>query len=421
MRLLQKTIRSYIAYSVVVLLVAIPVFYFSIKSLVSEDADEHLQTIEASVRQKIVQAVQTRTLTQLAFADQDVTLSPGNGSLAFDTLTDEDIYDSVVHEHVPYRVLTSQFMVGGTPYLLRIRSSMLDSQDLIENIVYVQVVLLLILLCGLLLINRRLSKRLWKPFYSTLERLRQYAVEQGESLPLAPTEVIEFRDLNRSLKELTLRAHAAYKAQKEFTENAAHEVQTPLAVLQSKLELLMQTRPLTEEQAGLIGDLANAIQRLSRLNKSLVLLTRIENHQIKDTELILVGGILEKSLANLQGPAGGHQIDVTKDIQGDPVVEANRSLLEVLVGNLLSNAFRHNKAQGAIYITLTKNQLKVRNTGRPAALDPQRIFQRFYKESQDRNSIGLGLQIVFQIAAFYGWALEYGYQEGLHTFIISFA
>jgi signal transduction histidine kinase len=414
MRLLQKTISSFIAYSVVVVLVAIPISYLSIKGLVSEDADEHLQTIEASVRQKIIQAAQTHTLSGLVFADQDVTLAQGAGSRTFDTLTDEDIYDSIAREHVPYRVLTSQFTAAGTPYLLRIRSSMLDSEDLIENIVYVQVILLLILLAGLLLINRRLSKRIWKPFYSTLERLRLYTVDKEESLVLAPTGVSEFQDLNRSLKELTLRVHEAYKAQKEFTENAAHEVQTPLAVLQSKLELLMQTRPLSEEQAGLIGDLANAIQRLSRLNKSLVLLTRIENHQIKDTELIFVNTIVEKSLSNLQG----HGIDVIKDIQGDPVVEANRSLLEVLVGNLISNAFRHNNVKGTIHITLTNDRLQIRNTGNPFALDRQRIFQRFYKDSQDRNSIGLGLQIVYQIAAFYGWVLEYAFRDDLHTFTV---
>jgi signal transduction histidine kinase len=278
----------------------------------------------------------------------------------------------------------------------------------------------LLLLAGLLLINRYLSKRIWLPFYTALEKLRHYRVEQHQPLELVWSSINEFRDLNRSLEELTERVHSSYLSQKEFSENASHEIQTPLAIFQSKLELLMQTYPLNEEQAELIGDMANASQRLGKLNKSLILLTRIENLQFAETELILLATVIERNIQQLQPQAEGKHITVRCDIQGNLLLKANRSLLEILVANLLGNAIRHNSHGGVIEVGLVKDKLVIGNTGRPTALDPQQIFLRFHKESTDAGSIGLGLEIVRQITHLYGWNVEYAFEDGLHTFTVQF-
>ena len=180
---------------------------------------------------------------------------------------------------------------------------MLDSEDLISSIVQVQVLLLLVLLSGLFLINRNLSQRIWRPFYTTLDKLRGYKVEQHQALNLAGSNINEFNDLNGSLEELTGRMHRSFLVQKEFTENAAHEMQTPLAIFQSKLELLMQTSPINEEQAGLIGDLADAGRRMGRLNKALILLTRIENQQFADIESVALKSILQKQVVQFNSQA----------------------------------------------------------------------------------------------------------------------
>jgi signal transduction histidine kinase len=420
MRLLRKTIRGYILYSVFVLLVAIPVFYLAIKRIVKEDADEHLQTAKTILQPRITKAILDNTVTTLNFADPDIILLPSLNHTPSESFTNKEIYDSISGELVPYRILSDNFIVDGRPWLLQVRNSMLDSEDLIESIVKVQAILLLFLLAGLLLINRNLSRRIWRPFYTALDKLRQYKVDQHQPLDLVKSSINEFNDLNRSLDELTERVHTAYLNQKEFTENASHEMQTPLAIFQSKLELLMQTSPLDEEQAELIDDMANASQRMGKLNKSLILLTRIENLQFAETELILLAVILEKNIQQLQPQAEGKQITIRSDIQGNLLLEANRSLLEILVSNLLSNAIRHNFYAGTIEITLVKDRLIVANMGKPGSLDPKQIFRRFHKESVDAGSIGLGLEIVRQIGHLYGWTIEYAYKSGLHTFTVQF-
>ena len=420
MKLLQKTSRSYILYSVVILLVAIPVFYLVIKQIVREDANEHLQTAKTALKPKIIQAISDNTIGQLSFADQDIVLTPSRDPKEFETFTNQDIYDSLSGETVPYRILMINLVVNGRPWLLQIRSSMLDSEDLIESIVKVQVILLLILLSGLLLINRRLSGKIWQPFYTTLDKLNRYKIDQQPSLDLVKSFVNEFDDLNRSLEELTKRAHSTYLAQKEFTENAAHEMQTPLAAFQSKLELLMQTSPLNEEQAELIGDLANVGQRMGRLHKSLILLTRIENSQFAGTETISLKAVIERNIAQFQPQAEEKKIRFELDFPEDPVLSANRSLIEILVGNLFSNAIRHNLNGGLMRVALLDKKLIIQNTGKPAKLDPQHIYRRFYKDSADADSIGLGLQIVRQITNLYGWMMDYSYKDGLHSFTVQF-
>lgn len=412
MRLLQKTIRSYLVYSVCLLTVAIPVSYFAIRVAVVADTDEHLVATRTTAQSKIRQAIRAGALSGISFADQDVSLHPSSNPHPFELFFNRDIYDSVIGEVVPRRILQTNFLVDGKPYLLQVTDSMVDRDNLVLSIVSVQSALLLLLVFGLLLINWRLARNIWNPFYKTLERLRQYRLDEPKPLEIPPSSVNEFNDLNQSLRELTERARNTYLAQKEFTGNASHEIQTPLAIFQSKLELLMQTNPLNEEQAGLIDDLSSASQRLARLQRSLVLLTRIENQQFPDMETISLKAVVERCLAGL----GGRSVTLETDFRGDPLVEANRSLVEVLAGNLLHNAYRHNVADGLVRVTILERELLVQNTGKSGPLDGERIFQRFYKNSTDPGSLGLGLQIVRQISALYGWEASYSYEAGLHGF-----
>lgn len=412
MRLLQKTIRSYLGYSVCLLLVTIPVSYFAVGVAVRADTDEHLVATRTIAQRKILQAIRSGALSGISFADQDVSLRPSDNPRSFERFINRDIYDSVIGEVVPRRILQTNFLADGKPYLLQVTDSMVDRDNLILSIVLVQSILLVLLLVGLLLINWRLARNIWNPFYKSLERLRQYRLDQPQPLALDRSTVNEFNDLNRSLWELTERARSTYLAQKEFTGNASHEIQTPLAIFQTKLELLMQTNPLNEEQAGLIGDLEGASQRLARLHRSLILLTRIDNQQFPDTEPIGLKAVVIKCLASMNVQS----VSVETDFRDDPLVVANRSLVEVLVGNLVHNAWRHNIAGGLVRVTIRDRELVIQNTGKNGPLDSDRIFQRFYKESTDPGSLGLGLPIVRQIGTLYGWETSYAYIGGLHSF-----
>ena len=258
------------------------------------------------------------------------------------------------------------------------------------------------------------------PFYVTLNKLRNYKVEMHELLALSQTSITEFNDLNTSLQELTERTHQSYISQKEFTENASHEMQTPVAILQSKLELLMQTTPLSEEQAELMNDLADASRRMTRLNKSLVLLTKIENNQFADKENISLILYLEKFILQYQPQINEKQIVVEKEFTTEEVLYANASLIEVLISNLLGNAIRHNNVGGSIVIRLYPGELVIENTGRLTALDETKVFKRFQKESADSNSIGLGLEMVKKVCSIYQYSVTYTFINNLHRFTVCF-
>ncbi len=258
------------------------------------------------------------------------------------------------------------------------------------------------------------------PFYITLQKLRNYKVEKHEPLSLSKSSITEFNDLNTSLQELTDRTHKSYLNQKEFTENAAHEMQTPVAVLQGKLELLMQTVPITEEQAQLIGELYDAGKRMAKLNKSLVLLTNIENSQFAEKETISVRQCVEKFILLYQAQIKEKQVVIENKMDEDVVLCANNALIEILISNLTGNAIRHNHIGGRIIIQLYKDSLSIQNTGRPTALNEDKIFQRFHKESTDANSTGLGLEMVRKVCNINHYTISYRFTDNMHGFTINF-
>lgn len=420
MKLLQKTIRNYFIYSVLLLLVAIPVFYFVIQDIVREDVDEDLMATWVHLKPKISEKLLNNTVDQLQFLDHDITIAPSTPASDSISFTSQDIYDSVAAEIVPHRILTAHFAVKGQYYVIRINTSLVDNDDLIQSIVQVQVILLLLLLGGLFIINRNLSKSIWEPFYNTVQRLRNYKVENQQPLELSSSSVTEFNDLNQSLKDLTERTHQTFISQKEFTENASHEIQTPLAIFQNKLELLMQTSPINEDQAQLMSDLADASQRMNRLNKNLVLLTKIENNQFMEKEAVVVNRVVETMQQQYQPYINAKNITVVLEAGQQLTVNANKTLIEILISNILANAIRHNHEGGIIKVVTQPNNLAIKNSGKHISLDRKKLFKRFQKDSEDSNSTGLGLAIANKICELNGFSINYTYEEDMHHFIIDF-
>lgn len=406
MKLLNKTVEYYFMLSVIVLLVAIPVFYFVLKKIVIANVDARL----------------VATKTQLVPRLQVMQLKPGEpvlgGDITLEKVGPQAGRDSLYTADT-YRLLTSHLVINRETYRLQIKSSIANHERLITSIIILQVLLLSFLLAGLLLVNRSLSRKIWDPFYKTLQKLRAYKVDDPAPLQLTPSSINEFAELNTAVEQLAERSRKAYVAQKEFAENASHEMRTPLAIFQGKLELLMQTDPLSEEQAGLISDLASASQRMARLNKGLILLTRIQNGQFPETAEVSIRQTAVNLLEQYQPQLQQKELILQQDWVEDLVVTANPTLMEVMLGNLLANAIRHNIPKGNIIIRLTAGVLSVQNTGRPNALPQDRIFHRFSKQSTDAESMGLGLEIVRKICDLYGFEITYTYEAPLHTFRVT--
>lgn len=420
MRLLKKTITAYFIYSAILLLIAIPVFYFELNKMMIQNVDEQLVTTKTLIIPQLTNNIMNHRENNLVYSGYVIQYEKKQEDHFADSIFTNETTSPGSGEFLPNRILVSHFYINQEFYSLHITTSLSDKYALVKRIILVTAVLLIVLLLGLLVLNRVLSKRIWRPFYNTLAGLKNYRVDRQASLNLEKSPVSEFNDLNQAIETLTESNHQAYRSQKEFIENASHELQTPLAVFQSKLELLMQTKPLNEEQASLIEDLAGASKRMSRLNKDLILLTKIDNDQFLEKESISVKDILEKLIRQFEFQIQNQSIRLSFSEVQDIRVEANRTLIEIMLSNLLSNAIRHNLPEGFIQISLYEKELTIQNSGKSSSLDTQKLFRRFQKDSQNVESIGLGLEIVNKICTLYQYTLQYQFSNQMHVFSVLF-
>lgn len=411
-KLLTHTLRAMLLYAGGVLLAGTFVFYFVLQQLYYADVDEALLLRRQEVMRKLPLVASPTDLALWMRLDRDLEIRPlGPGEVAGPTrIAPEKRYLAAAREWEPYRTLITTVPYRGRPYRLVLRSSLVESEDLLAAIGLAQAGLLVVLLGGLVLVQQWVARRLWQPFYETLTQLRRFRLDQRAPVELAQAPTREFQELNEALTELLTQHRRIYRSQKEFTENAAHEMQTPLAVQHSKLELLAQSPDLTEQQAPYLDALLAVTQRLARLNRSLLLLARLENQQFAADETVALRPVVESIVRQLdeQTAAAGLTIDVVLTAPGQ--VRANQTLMEILVSNLLSNAIRHNVAGGTIRVRLTAGELVVENTGRAVALPVGEEFARFRKDALSApGGIGLGLAIERQVCDTCGLGLAYAF------------
>ena len=418
MKLLNRSIQSYLFYAIGIIIISVPLFYFVIQRIISNDVDRALRLQKAEIVNRIERISDRDPFAILDAFGPDIIFNRLPVYRSYDSLYTLQKINPVTQYPVSYRILESNILIRGLPYKIVVQNSLVSSQDLIKSIVLILALLLVAIITGMLWINRRLSKKLWLPFNHTLARLKQFRVDSPDPIPLQKTDIDEFADLNNVIATLSENNRRLYLLQKEFTENASHEMQTPLAVLQGKLELLMQTNPITEQQATLIEELSDAAQRLGRLNKTLLLLTRIDNNQFAGKEDISLDKLLKEILLQYEETIAAKQLQIMAAPIEPARCRMNRTLAEMLISNLLNNAIRHNLPSGKLWVTLEKGILTVKNTGQSEPLDESKIFTRFHKNSKDKNSIGLGLEIVKKICTLNNFTLRYRFEHGLHSFSV---
>lgn len=418
-KLLDKTLRVYIVFSVIVLVISAPLFYFLTDKLFIDDADEAL------ILRKNEFII--NTLPSLVHADiavwnrfnRDIKIEESQDETIRDSIFYRFYLDTLANENEPYRVLQSPIKIGNKSYVFMARLNLVESEDMIKGIALLFIAILGTLLIGLYFITKRLSKKLWNPFYSTLEQVEQFELDKNTRSDFPYTDIEEFSRLNLSVNKLLKRNITIYKSQKEFIENASHELQTPLAAFQAKLDTLAQQLPFTNELGKTLSDLNDSVSRLIRINRNLLLLSRIENNQYAALEEISIGEILKKQIAFFAEQAEEGNIGIYLKYTEPCVKKANLTLLEIGISNLLLNALRHNHKNGQIVVSLYKNTLRISNTGASAPLDKEKLFQRFAQPGSSGGS-GLGLAIVKKICDLHGWTVSYLYEENMHIFQLSF-
>jgi signal transduction histidine kinase len=297
-----------------------------------------------------------------------------------------------------------------------------DREDrflIIGAVTLLSAIFFMILLGALIFLNRRLSKRMWQPFYERLEQIKSFNLDEPGNTTFEKTGITEFDELNASLQKLLSANLTVYNQQKEFADNASHELQTPLAIVQSKLDLLSQSKQLNDDQFQLIEEAHAALSRANRINKNLLLLTKIENSQFSERQAIDMSIVLEEQLTQFMPFFEEKELDIRKEIEVPVRVEGNRILIEILFGNLLTNVIRHSISPGAITVSLSRDRFLIANPGKES-LQVEQLFKRFATASSANPGTGLGLALVKQISMRYQWKVCYEFQEDNHVFQIRF-
>ncbi len=315
-----------------------------------------------------------------------------------------------------FRCLSKVIYLNKKPYRFNIETNIEETQETIFFISITTVFLFVLIVGGLLFLNRRLSKSVWKPFRETLDQLKTFSLNNQTKIEFSKTDVSEFDELNQSLTKLIEHNVSVYKTQKEFTENASHELQTPLAILKNRLDILLQNQDLTEKQYQIAEEMNRALSRSSRINKNLLLLAKIDNKQF-DSETFHLDKVLNQSLEILQEHFEQKNISVKTEISDNVKVNGNIGLTEVLINNLILNAIRHTSINGSILIRLSQSEFEVSNSGTDK-LNGDLLFKRFSRFSKDNNGSGLGLAIVQEICKSQNWTIDYRFENYNHIFSV---
>ena len=323
-------------------------------------------------------------------------------------------------DYEPVRLLESVFKKNEDYYKISIVTSMVEEDDQINNLLKYTLILYAVLVLSILLLNNLFLRKVWRPFYRILDQLKVYQLEKNEPIEFNATNIEEFSLLNKSIEKLLIKTQQSYANQKQFIENASHELQTPLAIAINKLELLFEDETLSETQAEQLQQTLENLERLTRLNRSLLLISKIENDQFQTREEVDVQAVIDKIISDFSEMLTHKNQQVNFDADHKTVKNANSDLIYILFSNLIRNTISHGRSSSEISMKLTDNNFVISNYSHVDSLQNESIFQRFKKIGNNANSTGLGLSIAKSIAEKFGFTLEYHFQNGQHYFTVEF-
>jgi signal transduction histidine kinase len=415
MRLLQKTNRAYFLVSGTAFIIAGVVFYFVISFFFKDQLNEKLYHDIKNITRSIKK---NGTIPDYYPFIEIREVSPQKEQ-SFKTI-DTLIFNVFEKREIPFRQISLVTVINGREYFIAARDTLIEEDDLLEVIAIVTGLVFVLLLVSLYFINRKLSLKIWQPFYKTLDELKEFSHDRPGFKLSSESQLYEFTELNKTLEKLTRKVISDYQSLKRFTEDASHEIQTPLAVIQSKLEILMQYPDLKKDQAELINSAYVYTLRISKLTQTLLLLTKIANDQFPDKKTVNMAELIGEKIKMFEDHILGKSLTLSADIKPDCLLETNFFLAESLVINLIGNAVKHNIKRGMIYIVLDKTHLEISNSGEMLPIPASKLFDRFYKTDKSSDSPGLGLAIVKEICRLNKWEIKYVFEDNLHKFVVNF-
>jgi len=414
MKLFAKYSRINVVATVIIFLIASTAFYFTLRLVFIHQIDEDLKIEEKEIETYVKE--HNHLPESISVKDQVISYEPVPAPTGR-FFTTQMITDSNDQGRERFRQLVFATRAAGQWYRVTVSKSLEETENLTRSILIIAFITILTILLVAVIINRVVLKRIWKPFYGSLEAVKDFKIAGRQNLKLPASGIDEFQFMNQTLQKITNRAQVDYLSLKTFSENASHEIQTPLAVIRSRLDLMIQDENLTEKQSESLQAVYNSVQKLAKLNQSLLLLARIENNQFHEKKQIDLKQKVEEKLADFHELWAARELAIQTTL-APAVLCMNEELLDVLLNNLLSNATRHNYNGGKINIALNKNSLAIANSSQIAELDAMTLYHRFGKPSNGSESNGLGLSIIKQVCDTSGFTISYRFGNGMHTFIV---
>ena len=419
MKLLGYTYRKLALLLFLLMAVWGVLFYYAIIDEVVDETDDTLENygeilMESALHDPSILETEGSLMSFYKFTP----ISEEEGRHYRQVFYDATVYIELEDEDEPVRVMCTAFrMPDGQYYELKLMISILERDDMVEAMLwYLGALFLLFLICTSIGIQLVL-KGVFRPLHRLLDWL--HCIQPGKEVPPLdnPTKIREFRQLSDAALDMGNRSYKAYEEQKQFIENASHELQTPLAIVRGKVELLAESEGMTEQQMEQLDEIYATLGRAVKLNKSLLLLSRIENGQYTEMEDVSVDEILDELLPDLMDIYEHKHVNLIRKREEQPfIIRCNHSLAQILVSNLVKNSLLHNREGGELQVLTTPTSLVIKNTG-DVPLEGEKLFRRFYHGMDGKkDSTGLGLAIARSIALSSSLKLTYEWQDGMHTF-----
>jgi signal transduction histidine kinase len=420
MRLLTKTTLYFFTAMVVVLVLTGLYLFQQFNRQINERSDRELMAEEQAWIDYLETGLENGST--LILRTSEVAVYPVNASVNELPII-EDIAGNTLKPKSgqPYRQLSQVVAIGDISYQIIIKKSQEQKAVLVTNFTRIMMLVLAGLFIVVIIFNWIISRNLWAPFRRSLQKIRNTELSKIQTVHFEKTNTKEFNELNSSLNELRDKIYQDYINMKEFTENAAHEMQTPIAVVRGKLELLLQDHNLNEGQLQSVAEAAEVLNRLGKLNEGLLLLAKIENNQYESVELISLAGITKKYLQLFDELVQDKRLTVETDFKEDFNIRLHSVLADSLVANLLGNAIKYNYKGGTIKIETGKGKYTISNTSQRGPIASNKLFMRFNTSKEGgESSNGLGLAIVKKIADANGLQLHYHAKNGIHCFELEY-
>ena len=423
MKLLEVTLRNFLVILFSVLTVWAILLYAFLSSSISANQDAQLEARKNTLLEFLDQ--NRDQISQISQMDKDVELREVDilsYSTSLDQYKDTTLINELSSTPQKYRKLSTRYRNPNTNqhYLLTIYDQKVDDTLLLRNLIIGVIIFFFGILAFLYLFNRIMLAKIWQPFEMTLNKLKNFDLQKHDVIAYEATKIVEFNELNKAVENLTIKSKKAFESQKHFVENTSHEIQTPLAVIKNKIELAFQNPELSESNAKILLEINEAANKLSKMNKTLLLLSRIENNQYVEQSNINISSLTRKILGYFEDKIDAKNLTIQQEIDPGIQVNGNNLMLEILITNLIKNAVYHNIQHGFIEIRIAENLFLIKNSGEKITNSDENFFQRYKSGINKSVSTGLGLSIINKICDVNKYKLNFHFSNSTYLFKVKF-